>query len=65
MSSGPKAGSETTGLWYVYDAWNRLVTAKNDSDGSPGITLATYAYDGPERSCTKFELFPCKSLQFL
>jgi RHS repeat-associated protein len=54
MTSGPKAGDETTRLWYVYDAWNRLVEAKNDSGGgAPGSTLATYAYDGLNRRVSK------------
>lgn len=53
MVSAPKAGAETTRLWYVYDAWNRQVIVKNDSSGSPGSTLATYSYDGLNRRVTK------------
>lgn len=53
MVSAPKAGAETTRLWYVYDAWNRQVIVKNDSSGSPGSTLATYSYDGLNRRITK------------
>ena len=45
-SSGPQAGSETTRLHFVYDAWNRLVQVKADSGGSPGATIATYRYHG-------------------
>ena len=25
MKSGPQPGNETTRVYYVYDAWNRLV----------------------------------------
>ena len=46
MTSGPKAGAETTRIHYMYDAWNRLVAVKNDSSGSPGTTIETYEYDG-------------------
>jgi RHS repeat-associated protein len=53
-TSGPKAGAEGTRLHYVYDAWNRLVQVKNDNgSGSPGTTLATYAYDGLNRRVSK------------
>jgi YD repeat-containing protein len=54
MLSGPKATTETTRLWYVYDAWGRLVEVKNDNgSGAPGTTLATYAYDGLNRRVSK------------
>jgi RHS repeat-associated protein len=36
-----------------YDDGNRLVAVKNDSSGSPGSTLATYAYDGLHRRVSK------------
>ena len=53
MSSGPKAGDETTRLHFVYDAWNRLAAVKADDDGEPGATIATYAYDGMGRRVSK------------
>ena len=53
MSSGPKAGAETTRLHFVYDAWNRLVAVKADNNGQPGSTVATYAYDGIGRRVSK------------
>lgn len=46
MTSGPKAGSETTRLHFIYDAWNRLVKVQaDDGTGQPGSVVATYAYD--------------------
>ncbi|HAU39159.1 MAG TPA: hypothetical protein DCX07_15770 [Phycisphaerales bacterium] len=52
MTSGPKAGAETTRLHMVYDAWNRLARVyEDDGDGQfePGgddTLIATYRYDG-------------------
>ena len=53
MTSGPKAGDETTRLHFVYDAWNHLVAVKADNNGQPGSTIATYAYDGIGRRVSK------------
>ena len=53
MASGPKASSPTTRIHYVYDAWNRLVAAKNDSGGNPGTTLVAYEYDGANRRMSR------------
>jgi RHS repeat-associated protein len=38
----------TSGNTYVYDAWNRLVTVKNN-----GSTVAAYGYDGLSRRITE------------
>jgi RHS repeat-associated protein len=59
MIFGPKSGSETTGLHYIYDAWNLLVAVyEDDGDGAyeptSGDTLiATYEYDGQKRRVEK------------
>ena len=53
MISGPLAGSETTKIHYIYDAWNRLVAVKEDDSGSPGDTIAAYEYDGANRRIIK------------
>jgi RHS repeat-associated protein len=49
MISGPKPGAETTRIHLKYDAWNRMVQAKN-ADGS---IIATYRYDGTGRRIRK------------
>src|SRR5579862_1493047 len=49
MASGPQPGAETTRLWYTYDGWNRLVTAKADNSGVPGATIVTHSYDALHR----------------
>ncbi|OWK35000.1 Alkaline phosphatase [Fimbriiglobus ruber] len=41
--------TDETGLQYVYDAWNRLVTVKS----SGGTTLETNTYDGENRLVTQ------------
>lgn len=53
MISGPKASAETTRLHFIFDAWNRMVTLKADSSGSPGSTIASYVYDGLNRRIQK------------
>jgi RHS repeat-associated protein len=53
MISGPKPGSGTTRVHYLYDAWNRLVIVKADDSGDPGDTLAEYQYDGTNRRIEK------------
>jgi RHS repeat-associated protein len=49
MITMPKPDSPASALVCVYDAWNRMVKAKN-SDGS---IIATYRYDGTRRRITK------------
>jgi hypothetical protein len=49
MTSGPKPNSPASAMTCVYDAWNRMVQAKN-SDGS---IIATYRYDGTGRRIRK------------
>jgi RHS repeat-associated protein len=53
MTQIPRPGTETTRLHLVYDAWNRMVAAKNDNGGNPGTTIATYSYDGNGRRIRK------------
>jgi hypothetical protein len=59
MIYGPKPGSETSGVHYVYDAWNRLSAVyEDDGDGlyEPGAGDAltvTYKYDGLNRRIMK------------
>ena len=49
MITMPKTDSPASGMTCVYDAWNRMVQAKN-ADGS---VIATYAYDGLGRRIQK------------
>jgi RHS repeat-associated protein len=53
MISGPKPGSGTTRVHYVYDAWNRLVEVRADDSGEPGGWIAEYEYDGTNRRIAK------------
>jgi RHS repeat-associated protein len=53
MTQAPKVGAETTRIHLKYDAWNRLVEVDNDSSGSPGSAIATYAYDGLNHRISK------------
>jgi RHS repeat-associated protein len=53
MTSGPKPGSETVRLHFVFDAWNRLVEVKADDDGDPGAIIATYRHDATGRRIRK------------
>ena len=54
MTSGPKAGDETTRLHSTYDAWNRMVAVKkDDGQGKAGDTVAVYRYDGLYRRIAK------------
>ncbi len=53
MISGPKPGSGTTRVHYLYDAWNRLVKVRADDSGEPGDVLATYEYDATNRRIEK------------
>jgi len=53
MITGPLGTDPTTKLHFVFDAWNRMVTVKADSSGSPGSTIASYTYDGRNRRITK------------
>jgi RHS repeat-associated protein len=53
MIFAPKTGSETTGLHYVYDAWNRQVKVYADASGSLSDLMATYKYDGAKRRIEK------------
>jgi len=53
MISGPTPGDEDARQHYAYDAWNRMVTAKADSSGQPGATIAVYEYDGLNRRIEK------------
>ena len=53
MISGPKPGSGTTRVHYVYDAWNRLVKVRADDSGEPGDLIAEYQYDGTNRRIDK------------
>ncbi len=53
MISGPKPGSGTTRVHYVYDAWNRLVKVRADDSGEPGDLIAEYQYDGTNRRIEK------------
>ena len=59
MKFGPKTGDETTGLHYVYDAWNRMVAVyEDDGDGvyEPGTDdtqVASYEYDAANRRIEK------------
>jgi hypothetical protein len=41
MTSGPRPGAETTREHYTYDAWNRMVEARNDNNGSPDTLIVT------------------------
>ena len=49
MITMPKPDSPASGMTCVYDAWNRMVAAKN----SDGTVIGTYAYDGLNRRITK------------
>jgi len=51
MTAGPKPGTETAQLKFVYDAWNRVVTVKDGSDA----TVATYAYNGLNQRIQKVD----------
>lgn len=59
MKFGPKPGEETTGIHYVYDAWNRLVAVYEDDDdgvyepGAGDDLVAQYEYDGVNRRIEK------------
>ena len=53
MTTGPKPGSETVRLHFVFDAWNRLVEVRADDDGDPGDIVATYRYDATGRRIRK------------
>ncbi len=46
MISGPRPDSQTDRQHYVYDAWNRMVEALDDDNGTPDSTLITFEYDG-------------------
>ena len=50
MTAGPKPGSETTNLKFIYDAWNRMVKVTDNSDA----TIAEYRYDGLGRRIRKY-----------
>ena len=53
MSGGPKGDDPTVRIYSYYDGWNRLSEVKADSSGSPGASIATYAYDGLNRRIKK------------
>jgi RHS repeat-associated protein len=59
MIFGPKTGDETTGVHYIYDAWNRLTEVyQDDGDGvfEPGTQdtlVVRYTYDGLNRRIEK------------
>ena len=56
---GPKSGDETTGLHYVYDAWNRQVAVYEDDGDSTfepstdDALIAEHEYDGQKRRIEK------------
>jgi RHS repeat-associated protein len=41
----PVPGSETTGYFYTYDAWNRLVKVQNGTRAAPGSEVVEFQYD--------------------
>jgi RHS repeat-associated protein len=50
MTSGPKAGDETTTQYFIYDAWNRLVGVSLNADGDVADAgEVRYEYDGLNR----------------
>jgi RHS repeat-associated protein len=46
-------GSETTGYFYTYDAWNRLVKVQNGTRAAPGSEVVEFQYDAEGRRTVK------------